>query len=111
MKSAATGDKQRDDMLPQKEWFDSATFPTATLKGTGVDKNADGTFTLAAQLTIKNKTVPVHIPFTMVAEGTATRIKGMVIVKRGDFDIGSGAWANEAVVKHDVKINLDLLAH
>lgn len=110
IRSAKTGDKDKDEALPGKEWFNSSAIPFAQLIGTKMRKLSDKKFELTGLLTIKDVTHEVVLPFSMEDERDAQRIKGAVTINRMDYGIGSGSFANETYVKKDVTIKIDLLA-
>ncbi|MBI3419362.1 MAG: YceI family protein [Proteobacteria bacterium] len=109
MASSATGDKQRDEALPQKDWFDVAAFPKAIYHVVKLEKVDDMHFEMKGQLTIKGKTHEVSLPFTFMPETAGMRMKGETDVDRSQFDIGMGEWAGEALVAHKVTIDIDVL--
>lgn len=110
VRSAKTGDKDKDDALPTKEWFNSSAMPFAQLIGTKIRKLSDKKFELTGLLTIKDMTHEIVLPFSMEDERDAQRIKGEVTINRMDYGVGTGSWANENYVKNAVKIKIDLLA-
>lgn len=110
MRSAKTGDKERDDTIPQKEWFDTVHYPFAQLYAGKIRKLSDRKFELTGMLTIKELTHDIVMPFTMEDDRDATRIKGEVTINRADFGVGTGTWGNENYVKNAVTIGIDLLA-
>jgi polyisoprenoid-binding protein YceI len=57
--SIATGQDQRDLHLKSPEFFDAEAFPNITFQSTAFEANADQSYTLKGNLTIKNQTKPV----------------------------------------------------
>lgn len=110
VRTAKTGDKDKDEALPGKDWFNSNSIPFAQFVGSKVRKLSDKKFELTGLLTMKDITHEVTLPFSMEDERDAQRIKGEVVINRQDYGIGTGQWANEAYVKNAVKIKIDLLA-
>ncbi len=110
IRTAKTGDKDKDEALPGKEWFNANAIPFAQFVGTKVRKLSEKKFELMGLLTMKDITHEVTLPFSMEDERDAQRIKGEVTINRQDYTIGTGQWANEAYVKNAVKIKIDLLA-
>ncbi len=108
--SAFAGSKDRDDMLPEKIWFDSAIFPQATFTSTGIKKTGDGQFEAAATLSIKGITKNVTLPFTLVAEGDHYRAQGSTTLMRNDFNLGMGMFTGENYVKNAVTVSVDIVA-
>ncbi|MDX1923385.1 MAG: YceI family protein [Alphaproteobacteria bacterium] len=110
VRTAKTGDKDKDEALPSKEWFNSNAIPFAQLVGTKVRKLSDKKFELIGLLTLKDIAHEIVLPFSMEDERDAQRIKGEVTINRSDYGIGTGQWASEAYVKNAVKIKIDILA-
>ncbi len=110
VRSAKTGDKDKDEALPSKDWFNANAIPFAQLIGTKVRKLSDKKFELIGLLTIKDITHDFVLPFSMEDERDAQRIKGQVAINRFDYGVGIGNWANENYVKKDVTVFVDLLA-
>ncbi|MBI3790562.1 MAG: YceI family protein, partial [Gemmatimonadetes bacterium] len=61
---------QRDDHLKSPDFFDVATFPTATFRGTGATKNGHGTWALPGTLTLRGVSQPVTLTVTPLGSGT-----------------------------------------
>jgi len=107
---AATGDRQRDAMLPQADWFDAAKFPEAQFTSTAIRKTGADSFEAAGTLTIKGIAHPVTLPFTLVKEGDHWRAQGKADLLRNDFHIGEGDWNNQDYVKYAVAVTVDIAA-
>lgn len=108
MLSAKTGNDEYDSTMHGDEFFDSRNFPQAlfvakTFRSTGADTyEADG------ELTLHGKTVRVPFPFTFTIDGDSARLTAKVTLKRLDFDIGTGDWADTSLVADDVQVSVDL---
>ena len=105
--SVKTGDSDRDSALPGKAFFDITQFPEAHFVSTGFHRNgeqviADGTLTLRGVA----KPVSLDIAFKPQAGGAALDVAGTV--KRLDFGVGSGDYADTSVIGADVKISAHL---
>ena len=107
-----TGEEARNNHLKSPDFFDVATFPTATFTSTNVAKSANG-LTIAGTLTLHGVTKPV----VLMADGPRGPAPGMdhkphagftatTTIHRTDFGIGSKFPA--AVVGDDVKLTIDL---
>jgi polyisoprenoid-binding protein YceI len=110
LRSASTGDKERDKNLQAKDWFDTIGHPFAQLYAGKIRKLSDIKFELKGMFTLKDLTHDIIMPFTMEDERDASRVKGEFTVSRMDYNVGTGHWANELYVKYPVKIGIDLLA-
>ena len=109
--SVKTGDNDRDSALPGKAFFDIAQFPDAHFVTTGFRRNgaqviADGELTLHGV----SKPASLDVSFKPQASGATLDVSGTV--KRLDFGVGSGDYADTSVIGPDVKIraHLQLLA-
>jgi polyisoprenoid-binding protein YceI len=107
--SAATGDKQRDTALPDKDWFDAAAFPKARFESRQVTRTAKG-FEAIGDLTLRGVTREVRLPFTLAIDGRKAEAKGHVDLRRDAFGVGQGQWASDEWVGFDVGVDFDLKA-
>jgi polyisoprenoid-binding protein YceI len=110
MKTAKTGDKQRDTALPGKDWFDVEISPEAVFTSADVKKIDETHFEAKGTLTIKHITQDVTLPFVLSKEGEAVRAKGDLVINRTTYSVGTGEWASEEWVAHKVTIGIDVLA-
>ncbi|MGB9152166.1 MAG: YceI family protein [Alphaproteobacteria bacterium] len=108
--SITTGDDERDAYLPQDGWFHTSVFPTAQFVATTFRKTGENAFEADGALTLKGMTRKLTLPFTLVPETDHWRARGHVILMRNDFSIGTGNFAGEAYVKHEVEVVIDLAA-
>jgi polyisoprenoid-binding protein YceI len=110
--SVQTGEEGRDKHLKTADFFDTASFPTATFESTSVAKSANG-LTVHGNLTLHGITKPV----TLTVIGPKGPVEGMdhkqhagfeatTTISRTAFGIGNKFPA--AVVGDEVKLNLDL---
>lgn len=91
--SIDTRNEQRDGHLRTNDFLSVEEYPEITFVSTGVTVEGDASFELAGNLTIKDVTRPVTIPFEF--EGAATDpygnlragFEGSIVVNRKDFGI------------------------
>jgi polyisoprenoid-binding protein YceI len=107
--SAATGDKQRDIALPDKDWFDSAAFPQARFESRQVTRTASG-YEAVGDLTLRGVAKEIHLPFTLAIDGRKAEAKGHADLKRDAFGVGQGQWASDQWVSFNVGVDFDLKA-
>lgn len=110
MDKITTGDADRDQNIVGAEWFDAGKFPTARYVATKFEKADDNKYVAIGDLTIRDKTMPLVIPFTLDIENKTAHMKGEVTLNRTNFGVGGGQWADESTVKHDVKVMIDVKA-
>lgn len=107
--SAATGDRQRDTALPDKDWFDLAAFPQARFESRQVTRTAAG-YEAVGDLTLRGVTKEVHLPFALAIDGRRAEAKGHADLKREAFGVGQGQWASDEWVSFNVGVDFDLKA-
>ena len=110
MDKIATGDADRDQNIVGAEWFDAGKYPTARYVAAKFEKADGNKYVAIGDLTIRDKTMPLVIPFTLDIENKTAHMKGEVTLNRTNFGVGEGQWADESTVKHDVKVNIDVKA-
>ena len=101
--SVKTGDNDRDTALPGPDFFDTAKFPKAHFVTTGFRQSggkviADGT------LTLRGVTKPVSLEVTFKPQGSGATLDVAGTVKRLDFGVGTGDYADTSVIGGDVKV-------
>jgi polyisoprenoid-binding protein YceI len=105
--SVKTGDSDRDGALPGPDFFDTAKFPKAHFVTTGLRRN--GTQVIAnGNLTLRGVTKPVSLTVTFKPQGSGATLEVSGTVKRLDFGVGGGEYADTSVIGADVKINAHL---
>ncbi|WP_407520020.1 YceI family protein [Methylobacterium oryzisoli] len=108
--SARTGDAQRDQALPQKDWFDVRSVPQARFEATRFVARGGGDYDAVGTLTIRGASRPLTLPFHLDLDGGQARATGRVTLVRTDFGVGQGAWASGQWVGLDVGVDIDLVA-
>jgi polyisoprenoid-binding protein YceI len=110
MATAETGARERDDAVRGDDWFAVARHPKATFRTVGFRRLAADRYEADADLTIRDTTRRVTLPFTLtIADGQAHAV-GDVTIKRTDFGVGQGQWASGQWVGLDVTIRIDIRA-
>ena len=110
MKSAKTGDKQRDTALPENDWFAIKDYPQAVFKSQSVTSTGQGRYQAVGTLTMRDVTKSLTLPFTLSIEGNTATAKGGVSIVRTDFGVGQGEWNSGQWVALEVAIDFDVTA-
>jgi len=106
--SATLGVPESDAELPKAPWFNAAKFPQASFQSTAIKGLGAGKFEVAGKLSIKGNTQDLVVPVTLTqANGTSTAT-GAFTIKRLDFKIGEGEWADTSMVANDVQVKFKL---
>ncbi|MBK8338224.1 MAG: YceI family protein [Sterolibacteriaceae bacterium] len=110
MASIDAGSAEANEEVVGKNWFHVKQFPKASFVSTSVKPLGGGKFEVAGKLTIRDKTRDVQAPFAMTAQGANVQFDGSFIIKRADFGIGQGVWADFDTVANDVQIKFKVVA-
>lgn len=105
MASVATDYADVANTLKTSDWFNSSIFPQAIFTASNFTKTADKTFKANGNLTIRDKTLPVVLDFTLDEfSQTKARAKGSVVLKRLLFGVGQGEWQKTDNIKDEVQV-------
>jgi polyisoprenoid-binding protein YceI len=106
--SASFGSPEVDSEVPKPEWFGAAKFPQASFQSTSLKALGGGKYEVAGKLTIKGNTKDVVAPVALTQAGGTTTASGAFTIKRLDFKIGEGEWADTSMVANDVQVKFKL---
>lgn len=106
--SVDLGDAGWNNDIQGASWFDTKRFPKATFVAGGAKAVAGGRFEAPAKFTLKGITRDVIATFTSRPDAGGTLLEGSVPLKRGDFKIGDGPWADTSVVAAEVAVRFRL---
>jgi len=90
----------------KKNWFDTATYPTATFISTALRPGPAGHFDATGILTLKGKAQTLTIPVSVGKAGAATSFDGELQISRSAFAIGDPEWNDVLDDKVVVKFHL-----
>jgi polyisoprenoid-binding protein YceI len=107
--SIDTGGAESDTEVKRKPWFDVAAQPQAKFVSTRVKALGGGRFEMSGKLTLKGTTKDVVAPFTLKETGGATTAEGAFQIKRLDFKVGEGVWADTETVADEVQIKFRIV--
>lgn len=108
LQSVNTDSAERDDMLPNEDWFFVANFPRAHFLATDIQPQANDGYLAQGSLTLKGITQPVAFRFTWQQTGHTAELVGTATLDRRDFEVGSGMWAEDATVGFSVTVSVNL---
>lgn len=113
--SITTGDDNRDNHLRSPDFFDVATYPTATFKSTRIEKTGDDKFRVYGDLTLHG--VTREVPLDVTYEGQTKNMHGTRLVafsanttfNRKDFGLNWNVALETGgmLVSENVKISID----
>jgi polyisoprenoid-binding protein YceI len=102
--SATFGMPEPDGELPKPAWFDVGQFPQATFQSTAIKSVGEGRLEVAGTLRIKGFARDCVIPVTLTPAGGNTTASGRFSVKRLDYKVGDGEWADTSMVGNEVQV-------
>ncbi|MFU2327902.1 YceI family protein [Pseudomonas sp. NFX98] len=95
--------------LPKPAWFDTAAYPQANFESTRIKDLANNRYLITGNLTLRGLTHEVDVPVLLKAEGGIGIFVGELTLKRNDFKIGEGEWA-DSVVSNEINIQFRMVA-
>jgi polyisoprenoid-binding protein YceI len=107
--SATLGVPETDAELPKAEWFNVGKFPKATFQSTAIKAAGPQRYDVSGTLSIKGQRQNVVVPVTLTPAGATSTATGAFTIKRLDFKIGEGEWADTSMVANDVQVKFKLL--
>ncbi len=114
--ASATVSGDADPELGKPDWFATAKFPQATFASTGIKALGGGKFEVAGKLSIKGSSRDVVVPMQLTqqaqanaANGLVSTVTGGLAIKRLDFKVGEGDWADTSFVANDVQVKFKLV--
>lgn len=110
MASVDAGAAETNEEVTGKNWFNVKQYPKATFVSNSVKAIGGNRFEVAGRLTIRDKTRDVVAPFTMTQQGGNALFDGVLTIRRADFGIGQGVWADFDTVANEVQIRFRLVA-
>ena len=102
--SVDLGDAGWDSDIQGASWFNTKQFPKAAFVVTGAKALGGGRYEAPAKFTLKGITRDVTATFTAKTDAGGTLLDGTVPLKRNDFKIGDGPWADTTVVANEVAV-------
>lgn len=108
MGSATFGSPEVDVELPKATWFNVPKFPQATFQSSAIKAVGAGKFEVAGKLSIKGSSRDVVVPVALTQADATTTATGAFAIKRLEFKIGEGDWADTSMVANDVQVKFKL---
>lgn len=108
MSSVNSKDAERDSELKTPALFDTKKYPTARYVTEKFTDKGGGKYSATGKLTIRNVTRATPIEFTYAEKSNTATITGSSAIKRLDFGVGQGEWADTSSVPNDVRVRFVL---
>ena len=108
LRAADMGDPELNDGIADPDWFHLGKFPEAVYSTDDITAIAPGEYLAKGVLRLKGVSKPVVLPFSWSESGTKAQMRGEFVMKRTDFDVGSGEWANGDSIGIDIGLKFDI---
>jgi polyisoprenoid-binding protein YceI len=100
-----TDNNLRNKHLKEKpDFFNVAKYPLLKMKTTKIEKEGNN-YVGYFDLTIKETTKAIKIPFTFKQEGDNATFKGSAVINRRDWAVGGGTWGMSDNVTFTILVN------
>ena len=109
--SVVTGDSSRDQSAQSSDWFATAMFPKATFTSHTIKDLGGGKYEADGDLTIRDKSQPLALPFTLAIKGDEADMHSEVEVDRSMWGLGTGEYGGADIVPLKVALKIDVVAH
>ena len=93
-----------DDTLKGAEFFNAAKFPQARFSASKFRSLGGGKYAADGSLTLRGISKPVTLTFSWTA-GAKPVLLGQATVKRLDFGVGGGEWADTELLPNEVAVS------
>jgi polyisoprenoid-binding protein YceI len=106
-------DEETLSYMMDVELFDVDQFPTARFVADKCRLESPNSFVADGMLTIRDQTHPLSFPFKLdvsLAGGLRFNLTSEVTIRRLDYGVGLGYWANTSAIANDVTIAVDVQA-
>jgi polyisoprenoid-binding protein YceI len=110
--SARFGSAELDAEVPKATWLNVPKFPQATFASSAIKAAGPGKFEVAGKLTIKGAVRDVVVPVQVTQAGAPSALvstaSGSFTIKRLEFKVGDGEWADTSMLANDVQVRFKL---
>lgn len=108
--SADTADGSRDENLRGPQFFDTASFPRARFSAKGFRALGGGRYAAGGTLSLRGKSRPVRLTFTLKVNGDKASAQGSARISRLAFGVGTDEWAATDQIADAVAVNFTIAA-
>ena len=91
-------------------WFDTAKYPVAKFASTGMKDLGGDRYEIAGTLTIKGMSKGIVVPVALGKDAAGNSVaEGQFTVKRLEFRLGEGLWADTDTVANEVLVRVRMV--
>ncbi len=110
--SVNTANERRDAHLRTADFFETEKYPTMRFVSTSIQKTGENSFVAVGNLTIKETTKEIRLPFTFLGSmphprgGTVAGFKANYQILRNDYGVGTGSYVETSTIGNEVDIEI-----
>ena len=108
--SIDTGSPEADDESSSKLWFNRSVYPKATFVSSQIRALGNNRYEMHGTLTLKGRSREMVVPVNYTPGKNAAAFDGGFSLKRLDFGIGEGMWADVTTVANEVRVTFRIAA-
>ncbi len=102
--------EETETEVKRPRWFDVTQFPVARFASTSIREAGVDRYEITGQLSIKGTTRDVVVPVTLRRDASGNSIAdGQFTLRRLDFRLGDGPWADTDTVANDVVVRVRMV--
>lgn len=105
-----TLDDDRDTVLQDAEWFDGQNYPEVLYQAGNINRSAAGKFEALGAMTVKGRSVPVALDFTVSEDAGRVVLDGTTELDRLALDLGLGEWSDTRWIGQFVTVSVHVEA-
>lgn len=106
--SIDAGSSEADDESAGRLWFNRSVFPKALFVSSQIRALGNNRFEMRGTLTLKGKARELVVPVRFKPGKGFASFDGAFVLKRLDFGIGEGMWADVATVANEVQVRFNI---
>ena len=103
------GSDEANDEVAGPQWFDTKHYPVAKFVAASVRPLDASRYEIAGELTIKGHTQAVTASASFQTRDNLGVLDGGLVIKRADFRIGEGPWADFSTVANEIPVRFRFL--
>jgi polyisoprenoid-binding protein YceI len=108
--SIDAGSPEADEESAGKLWFNRSAYPKAIFVSSQIRALGDNRYEMRGTLTLKGRSREMTVPVTYTPGKNAATFDGSFVLRRLDFGIGEGMWADVATVANEVQVRFRIAA-
>ncbi len=106
--SARFGSAELDAEVPKATWLNVPKFPQASFQSSAIKAAGPGRFEVTGRLSIKGLVRDITVPVLLAQAGASSTASGAFTIKRLEFKVGEGEWADTSMLANDVQVRFKL---